>query len=298
MRRLDLTGKTFGDLLILSCDEELTSKKKQSYWICQCKCGKIKSIAGYSLKAGLTKSCGCRRSNKNDLIGQRFGYLQVIEEDKELTQEKHRTYFKCLCDCGKEKSIRSDGLLSGETISCGCYARKRASENYIDITGQTFGLLTTIKVVPDERSGAYWLCKCQCGNTCVVKSSNLRLGITQSCGCLNSGSELKIQNILEELKISYKKQFSFDELTGKKGKLRFDFAIFKNDKLYALIEYQGEQHYRIEDYFGGKEKFLEIKNYDKKKKDFCIKNQIKLIEIPYWEKNKINQEYLLKLIEN
>jgi len=296
MRIIDLTGQIFEDLTVLKRDEELSQQKKKSYWICKCKCGKIKSIEGHSLKSGLVKSCGCRKRNKNNLQGRQFGYLTAIELDEKLTQEKHRTYWKCKCICGVEKSVRSDSLLEGRIISCGCYVKKRNAESYIDIAGQVFGLLTAIKVVPDERSGACWLCQCKCGNTCVVKSINLRKGITQSCGCLNSAIELKIQNILNELNIKYQKQYSFTNLIGKKDKLRFDFAIFKNDELYALIEYQGEQHYQSEDYFGGEEKFLQVKEYDKRKRDYCKKNNIFLIEIPYWEKQKINKDYILDVL--
>lgn len=293
MKRIDLTGQIFGDLIVLERDEELSQKKKKSYWICKCKCGKVKSIEGNSLRTGSVKSCGCRKRNKNNLQGRQFGYLTVIELDEKLTQEKHRTYWRCKCACGAEKSIRSDALLEGKTISCGCFSKKKSCENYIDIANQTFGLLTAIKVVPDEKSGAYWLCQCKCGNMCVVRGANLRNGATQSCGCLNSTIELKIQNILNELNIKYKKQYSFVDLTGKKDKLRFDFAIFKNDELYALIEYQGEQHYKSEEYFGGEEKFLQVKEYDKRKKDYCKKNNIFLIEIPYWEKQKISKNYIL-----
>lgn len=60
-----------------------------------------------------------------------------------------------------------------------------------------------------------------------------------------------------------------------------------------MIEYQGEQHYKSEEYFGGEEKFLQVKEYDKRKKDYCKKNNIFLIEIPYWEKQKISKNYIL-----
>lgn len=55
----------------------------------------------------------------------------------------------------------------------------------IDLIGQWFGKLL---VVSDsgERAGdgeVKWLCQCDCGNTCIVKSCNLRRGTTQSCGC-------------------------------------------------------------------------------------------------------------------
>lgn len=45
-----------------------------------------------------------------DLTGQRFNHLIVLELDKELSKEKKRIYWKCKCDCGREKSVRADGL--------------------------------------------------------------------------------------------------------------------------------------------------------------------------------------------
>lgn len=60
----------------------------------------------------------------------------------------------------------------------------------IDLTGQKFGRLTVV-----ERSGHYvspnkkqthslWRCVCDCGNTTVVRAGTLKIGHTQSCGCL------------------------------------------------------------------------------------------------------------------
>lgn len=51
-----------------------------------------------------------------DLRGRRYGKLTVIYRD--LNKFK-RVYWKCLCDCGKEKSVSSESLRSG-TKSCGC----------------------------------------------------------------------------------------------------------------------------------------------------------------------------------
>ena len=33
----------------------------------------------------------------------------------------------------------------------------------------------------------YYLCKCTCGNTCIVERFHLKYGHTQSCGCLKKG---------------------------------------------------------------------------------------------------------------
>lgn len=54
---------------------------------------------------------------------------------------------------------------------------------FIDLTGNTYGKLTVIR---QEQIGnrSHWLCKCECGNTKIVRGSCLRNGDTQSCGCL------------------------------------------------------------------------------------------------------------------
>lgn len=50
---------------------------------------------------------------------------------------------------------------------------------YKDIRGEKFGLLTPISYL----TGGFWLCKCDCGNECEVRSNKLRSGNTKSCGC-------------------------------------------------------------------------------------------------------------------
>jgi len=56
-------------------------------------------------------------SRYNDLTGKKFGKLTVLE----FAEKRGNTvYWKCVCDCGKEKTIRSGHLTSGNTKSCGC----------------------------------------------------------------------------------------------------------------------------------------------------------------------------------
>ena len=55
----------------------------------------------------------------------------------------------------------------------------------IDLTGQKFEKLTAIRPVGVNKCGQkLWECICNCGNTTIVASSNLRRGSTRSCGCL------------------------------------------------------------------------------------------------------------------
>lgn len=53
-----------------------------------------------------------------------------------------------------------------------------------DITGMKFGRLTAISYShKTEKGKRVWLCKCDCGNTSMVRQANLTYGHTKSCGC-------------------------------------------------------------------------------------------------------------------
>ena len=52
-----------------------------------------------------------------------------------------------------------------------------------DLTGQKFNMLTAIRIA--QRTRLKWECKCDCGNTCLVRPENLVRGKQKSCGCLS-----------------------------------------------------------------------------------------------------------------
>lgn len=57
----------------------------------------------------------------------------------------------------------------------------------IDLTGKRFGKLTVIhRAEHSDHGRANWVCKCDCGKTCVVLGNCLRRGQTKSCGCLRA----------------------------------------------------------------------------------------------------------------
>ena len=56
-----------------------------------------------------------------NLVGKRFGRLLVIEK---APSRKSNPYWKCLCDCGKEKEVLNNLLHTGRTKSCGCYIKE------------------------------------------------------------------------------------------------------------------------------------------------------------------------------
>ncbi len=53
------------------------------------------------------------------------------------------------------------------------------------------------------------------------------------------------------------------------------------------IEYDGEQHYKAFDHFGGKEKLRLTQKRDDIKNNYCKDNCINLLRVPYWELDNI-----------
>ena len=64
-----------------------------------------------------SKPCGA-------LVGERFGRLLVESEEVSFRSGKQRIFVTCLCDCGKEKVCQRSGLLTGRTVSCGCFRQE------------------------------------------------------------------------------------------------------------------------------------------------------------------------------
>ena len=119
------------------------------------------------------------------------------------------------------------------------------------------------------------------------------------CACHPISSfQWRTIKILIDNGIEYKAEISFDDLLGAGGKyhLRYDFAIYENGEMRALIECQGKQHYVPFDEFGA-DQFLWQKKNDDLKRQYALNHGIELIEIPY-TLNTISKEtgYLLKAL--
>ena len=65
------------------------------------------------------------------------------------------------------------------------------------------------------------------------------------------------------------------------GKQSLDFYLPEHN---IAIEYQGRQHFEPVDKFGGKKEFEKTKNRDKRKRELCKKNGIKLLYFSFDEK--------------
>ena len=113
---------------------------------------------------------------------------------------------------------------------------------------------------------------------------------------MESKGEQAVAKWLNENNINYMREFA-DHECKLINTLLFDFAIFDNNKkLIGLIEFQGGQHYRAVEYFGGEDGFKLNQARDASKRNYCKENNIPLLEISYTKFDQIN-EILKEFIE-
>ena len=100
--------------------------------------------------------------------------------------------------------------------------------------------------------------------------------------CKSSQGEKDIRDILVSKNLKFFEQYRFKDCRNRRP-LPFDFAIFKNEVLTYLIEFDGRLHFDSVDYFGGVDALNKTKERDEIKTKYCLDNNIKLIRIKYDE---------------
>lgn len=228
-----------------------------------------------------------------NLTGQKFGRLTVLEPTNEKTKDGRRIW-KCQCDCGNIKFTSCQNLKRGHCTSCGCKNKEQITtlgrSRALDITNKRFGKLVAIKRAANQLSysnSISWLCQCDCGNQIIATVSSLNSGNTTSCGCYHKseGEEL-IKQILTNENIKFETESYIKDLKSNKGNLlRFDFYL---PEFNCYIEFDGEQHYKaLNNRYVSEDGFKR----DRLKNQYCLLNNIKLYRIPYSEKQNIKKEH-------
>lgn len=268
------------------------------------------------IRSQIRKRIGCKAcTNNNKLkvhVGDKFAKLTVLEIlDKKNADNRRICMVQCSCNNNTVFYTNTHHLLTGNTKSCGCMQKEKVIEmnkqRVLDISGQRFGRLVAVRDTGESSSqGHVWLFDCDCGK----KNIPIRLGDVrrfsrigvQSCGCLKSSKgELAIEKALNELGITYFKEYVFkDCINPKTGqKLRYDFFL---SEFNICIEFDGIQYftkaeYRT-DYWWGQVNLKDIQYRDKIKDDYCRDKDIHLIRISYTELMNISSVYLKERIDD
>lgn len=127
-KRLDLISKKFGKLEVIEFVniKRIGKHGSASMWKCKCDCGGEIITHGSSLIRGSTTSCGCNK--RLDLLGRKFNRLKVIDF---VGMNKYNcSVWLCECDCGNNKIVPGNYLMTKRTQSCGCFHKQRMIETH------------------------------------------------------------------------------------------------------------------------------------------------------------------------
>lgn len=303
LKKEDLTGNRYGKLTVKKMLYNHEGKGRTKC-LCVCDCGNECIRIAYNLKKATDSSCGCgkkeyiRKSCGKDIDGKKFGRLTVLE----TLWEEYPPRVRCICDCGNIVILRKSDVQQLHTQSCGCLQRERVTENnetdYTNVVSD-YGVKMVSRYRQNKTGQWLWNCKCGlCGSTFQDIPARVLNNHVRSCGCLKSSSnEIFISNYLNELNVDYIPQYTFPDCKSNKNyNLYFDFAIFKDNRLFCLIEYDGAQHFRPVDLFGGENAFIETKERDEIKNEYCKNNGIPLYRLSYQVSNEEVKEKIMNII--
>lgn len=162
-----------------------------------------------------------------------------------------------------------------------CKRSKWDKENIIKIVEEEYKFIRFIKF---EKVLSRIEVECRNGHRYDVKFSKFLEG--RRCPyCNESKGEKEISKILDKYNIKYEQQYRFKDCRLKYP-LPFDFYLLDYN---CCIEFDGLQHKYISEYFGGLDKFVSTIISDTVKNEYCKKNNIKLIRIPYSEIDNIEK---------
>lgn len=212
-------------------------------------------------------------------------------------------------ECGYEDKIRIGNLSRFGFVCNGCYekkyGRKRAPRGYwnkdtmveylnknyvgyklLDIQeANTDECLKVFIKCPNDKHHPYW-----------AYWTNIISGYTCSLCYLEdsmSHGEHMAESILKMHNINFNSQKRFDDCRDKYT-LPFDFYL---PDYNLIIEIMGEQHEHPVNYFGGEEAFKKCIQHDKMKRDYLKINNINILDIWYYDFDKMEELILNKIQE-
>ena len=275
---------------------EILGEYKGSKAKIKCKC----KLDGYEWEAtpsNLLNNHGCPKcvgKIKNKTTEYFINELKKVNDNVEILGEYKGSNIKIKCRCkldGYEWEVIPSSLL--REIGCPkCGGNARLSHK--EFINRMKEINSDIEILGEYKT-SYTKIKCRCkldGYEWEAKPSNL-LSSRGCPKCNESKGEKRIGKYLDSRNIEYKREHKFDDCRSK-NELPFDFYI---PSLNIVIEYDGEQHFKIVEWFGGFDNFVEGKIRDTIKTIYCKENNIKLIRIAYWDFDKI-EEILEKELED
>lgn len=180
---------------------------------------------------------------------------------------------------------RPSALLKG----CGCkecMKEKIASKNgrthdeFVKIVKGNYPHIVVLSKYSNAKSIIE--CRCKIHNRIFTKIADALVSNKGQCPiCTMSDGAKKVAGFLDRNRIEFIPEYKFKNESQIQNK-RFDFYI---SELNTCIEFDGAQHFYPMTNMGGQDYFEYMKHNDEIKEEYCKRNGIRLIRIPYTVKD-------------
>lgn len=207
-----------------------------------------------------------------ELAGESYVVIGSYVDSQTKIDMKHLT-------CGHVFSIKPNAFIQGHRCLY-CFMNKKKTTkqfkqeindlvgNDYDLIGEYNGCMNYVKLKHNK-----------CGHIFGITPNNFlggsRCPYCTKLGCSN-GEQL-IKYYLDDKGINYKYGYLIPDLVDMRN-LHFDFWL---DDLNIAIEYDGIQHFKPIEYFGGFSRFAVQVKHDEMKKEYAINHGYRIIYIPY-----------------
>lgn len=241
---------------------------------------------------------GCKLCRKNKhILKIKENVEKVNKKLIEVKKYNEKDYHKSriIVSCGNEKHELIETSLNkiiNSNVKCkDCIKEDNINKMMLYINSTQYKFNKIVKYCESDYIKSMVEITCPKDETHIftMRFSNFKYEGKRCPHCGMTYGEQEVANVLKRYNIKYKFQYKYKDCRFI-NPLPFDFYL---PDYNILIEYDGKQHYESVDLFGGEKGFKYTKQNDGIKNQYCKNNNIKLIRIPYWCFNNI-EEILIK----
>jgi len=245
-----------------------------------------------------------RENNRRKLAGAEFKKIVqdhgwIWNDDVNIYKDQN-TKFKTLCPKKHVQLVCTRDFVNGKRDCFNCAKELKSEKLKLSITDvkercSNSGFL----LLDNTYIGSHHKLKLRClvcKNIVEMDIPGIKKGICRKCNNTQSAGSICIEKYLESNTdiLSFSKEWTFsdyildDWFSCKDQKLlRFDFRVLFNNGRCLLIEFDGDQHFKPIEFFGGINAFNKRRKHDFTKTLYCEYNNYVLLRIPQIEYNNI-----------
>jgi|SRR5690606_18217934 len=241
-------------------------------------CGKIYSVAPRHFFYSNSR-CRCQMNAKQpEVFANEFRELAKGEYTQLEPYKRKDIKIKIRHEeCGNVYKATPHAFLQGKRCpECFGNKRKTTEEFSIEVDELSDGEYALMSEYVNNRVHVTIL-HIECGKEYLVIPKDFLRG-NRCPFCKQSKGEKLVQRILDKCKVAYEIQKDFNDLKVNHQSLPFDFYLPDHN---LLIEYDGIQHFKEVQFFGGAKKLKAQQRRDALKNEYAKINNIRLLRIPY-----------------